>query len=150
MPCHHQGPRQLTRSPGGDAACWSGESTLRPWHQKVWPCPMWWWLAPQKLNAIGGCGCGRSVRKQGQKWTTWTAWQLAWHRYLRQEALRLDPRLYQGLYSLSGKTSYRPISWSLEAARLDVAMVVSLWNLTGTSAAVLPRYLPNFRAIGKV
>ena len=56
----------------------------------------------------------------------------------------------QGLYSLSGKTSYRQISWSLEAARLDVAMVVSLWNLTGTSAAALPRYLPNFRAIGNV
>ena len=55
-----------------------------------------------------------------------------------------------GLYSLSGKTSYRQISWSLEAARLDVAMVVSLWNLTGTSAAALPRYQPNFRAIGKV
>ena len=55
-----------------------------------------------------------------------------------------------GLYSLSGKTSYRQISWSLEAARLDVAMVVSLWNLTSTSAAALPRYLPNFRAIGKV
>ena len=55
-----------------------------------------------------------------------------------------------GLYSLSGKTSYRQISWSLEAARLDVAMVVSLWNLTGTSAASLPRYLPNFTAIGKV
>ena len=33
-----------------------------------------------------------------------------------------------GLYSLSGKTSYRQISWSLEAARLDVAMVVSLWK----------------------
>ena len=55
-----------------------------------------------------------------------------------------------GLYSLSGKTSYRQISWSLEAAGLDVAMVVSLWNLTGTSAAALPRYLPNFRTIGKV
>ena len=55
-----------------------------------------------------------------------------------------------GLYSLSGKTSYCQISWSLEAARLDVAMVVSLWNLTGTSTALLPRYLPNFRAIGKV
>ena len=55
----------------------------------------------------------------------------------------------QGLYSLSGK-SYRQISWSLETARLDVTMVVSLWNLTGTSAAALPRYLPNFRAIGKV
>ena len=59
-------------------------------------------------------------------------------------------RLVQGLYSLSGKTSYRQISWSLEAARLDVAMAVSLWNLTGTSAPLLPRYLPNFRAIGKV
>ena len=54
-----------------------------------------------------------------------------------------------GLYSLSGKTSYHQISWSLEAARLDVAIIVSLWNLTGTSAAALPRYLPNFRAIGK-
>ena len=31
-----------------------------------------------------------------------------------------------GLYSLSGKMSYRQIWWSLEAARLDVAMVVSL------------------------
>ena len=55
-----------------------------------------------------------------------------------------------GLYSLSGKTSYRQISWSHEDARLDVAMVVSLWNLTGTSAAALPRYLSNFRAVGKV
>ena len=54
------------------------------------------------------------------------------------------------IYSLSGKTSYRQISWSLEAARLDGAMVVSLWNSTGTSAAALLRYLPNFRAIEKV
>ena len=56
----------------------------------------------------------------------------------------------QGLYSLSGKTSYRQISWSLEAARLGVIMIVSLWNLTGISAALLPRCLLNFRAIGKV
>ena len=32
----------------------------------------------------------------------------------------------RGLYSLSGKTSYREISWSLEAASLDVIMLVSL------------------------
>ena len=56
----------------------------------------------------------------------------------------------QGLYSLSGKTSYRKISWSLGAARLGVIMIVSLWNLTGISAALLPRCLSNFRAIGKV
>ena len=35
-----------------------------------------------------------------------------------------------GLYSLSGGTSYRQITWSLAAARLDVIMIVSLWNLT--------------------
>ena len=55
-----------------------------------------------------------------------------------------------GLYSLSGKTSYRQISLSLEATRLNVIIVVSLWNLTGTSAAALSMCLLNFRAIGKV
>ena len=56
----------------------------------------------------------------------------------------------QSLYSLSGKTSYRQISWSLEATRLSVIMIVSHWNLTGISAALLPRCLSNFRAIEKV
>ena len=56
----------------------------------------------------------------------------------------------QGLYSLSGKTSYRQISRSLEAARLGVIMIVSFWNLTGIPAALLPRCLSNYRAIGKV
>ena len=55
-----------------------------------------------------------------------------------------------GLYSLSGKTSYRQISWSLEAARLCVIMIVSHWNLTGISAALLPSCLSNCRAIEKV
>ena len=36
----------------------------------------------------------------------------------------------QGFYSVSGKTPYRQFSWSLEAARLDATMVISLWNLT--------------------
>ena len=39
------------------------------------------------------------------------------------------------LYLLSGKTSYRQISQSLKAARLQVIMSVSLWNLTGISSA---------------
>ena len=46
-----------------------------------------------------------------------------------------------GLYSLSGKTSYRQISWSLEATRLGVIIIALLWNLTGSSAAALPRGL---------
>ena len=56
----------------------------------------------------------------------------------------------QGLYSLRGKTSYCQISRSLEAARLDVIIILSLWNVTGISAVLLPRCLSNFRAIGKV
>ena len=56
---------------------------------------------------------------------------------------------FSNLYSPSGKTSYRQIR-SLEAARLDIIMIISLWNLTGISAAPLPRCLSNFKAIGKV
>ena len=52
-----------------------------------------------------------------------------------------------GLYSLSGRTSYCKISRSLEAARFWLRLFQSLCNLTGTSAAVLPRCLSNFRAI---
>ena len=46
--------------------------------------------------------------------------------------------------SISGMTYYRQISWSLEAARFDIVMIVSLWNFTDISAALY------FRAIGKV
>ena len=42
----------------------------------------------------------------------------------------------QGLNSLSDKTSYHQISCSLEAASLDLIMIVSLWNSTGSSAAL--------------
>ena len=47
----------------------------------------------------------------------------------------------------SGWVSYRKISWSIEAARLGFRLFQSLWNLTGISAAVLPRCLSNFRAM---
>ena len=52
----------------------------------------------------------------------------------------------QGLYSLSGKTSYRHISWSLGAARLDVAMVVSQ-RCRGTCqiSERLEKFKPEFR-----
>ena len=62
--------------------------------------------------------------------------RLSLHHVNKEHSHERSP-MTQGLYSLSGKTSYRQISWSIEAARLDVAMVVSLWNLTGTSAAAL-------------
>ena len=55
-----------------------------------------------------------------------------------------------GLYSLSWRSSYRKISWSLEAARSDVIMIFSFCNSAGISAALLPRCLSNFRMIAKV
>ena len=64
------------------------------------------------------------------------------------DAIRLST--FQGLYSLGGKTSYRQMSWSLEAARLDVIVIVSFWKLTGISAAVLTTCMSNCRAIGDI
>ena len=52
-----------------------------------------------------------------------------------------------GPVSISDKTVYRKISWSLEAARFVFRIVRSLWNLTDTSTALLPMCLSNFKAI---
>ena len=51
-----------------------------------------------------------------------------------------------GLYSLNGRTSYRKISWSLDATRLDVTIIVSLWNLTGILAAAMSNSWVNGKA----
>ena len=53
---------------------------------------------------------------------------------------------FLGPVAISEKTSYRKISWSLEATRFVFRIVRSLWNLTGTSAAMLPMCLSNFKA----
>ena len=60
---------------------------------------------------------------------------------VRSAAIALGP------VSISEKTSFRKISLSLETARLVFRIVRSLWNLTGTSAALLPMCLSNFKAI---
>ena len=41
------------------------------------------------------------------------------------------------------------ISQSAKAMRLDVKITAPLWNLAGASAALFPRYLPNFGTIGQ-
>ena len=50
-----------------------------------------------------------------------------------------------GLYSLSGRMSYRMISWSLEATRFRFRIFQSIGNLTGILAATLPSCLSNFK-----
>ena len=57
---------------------------------------------------------------------------------------------FKSTYSLSGKTSYRQISWILQTTRLDFIMIAWFWNVKGISAALLQRCLSNFRAIRKV
>ena len=52
-----------------------------------------------------------------------------------------------GPVSMSDNASYRKISQSLEAARLVFRIERSHWNLTGTSAAVLPMCLSNLKAM---
>ena len=52
-----------------------------------------------------------------------------------------------GLYLLSGRTSYRKISWSFEAAGFRFRFIQSLWNLTGTSAAALSKRLSNVQVV---
>ena len=48
---------------------------------------------------------------------------------------------------ISNKTSYRKISQSLDVTRSVFRIVRSLWNLTGTSAELLPMCLLNFKAM---
>ena len=55
--------------------------------------------------------------------------------------------LAQGLYSLTRRTSYGTISWSLKSARFGYILFRSHWNLTGTSAAALPTCLSYFIAL---
>ena len=44
----------------------------------------------------------------------------------KQNCLLATRSFGKSLYSLSDKPSYRQIAWSLDAARLDVIMIVSL------------------------
>ena len=55
-----------------------------------------------------------------------------------------------GFYSLCDMTSYRKISRSLEAARPGLKSIISLWNLTGVSAAMLLMRRSNFRPLENI
>ena len=78
---------------------------------------------------------------------TWISWIDLFITLMPRKRVRSHGPCRLDLYSLSGRTSYRKISWSLEAARLGFRLFQSFWNLTNTSAAALPRSLSNFRAI---
>ena len=71
----------------------------------------------------------------------WDGYMVAFDPYIVEErrypdTITTDNRL--GPVSTSDKTSYRKISWNLEATRLVDWIILSLWNLTGMSTALLP------------
>ena len=104
---------------------------------------IWWWLSLEFNTAA------RNRYKWDAKWSSYGYGTFSGSIPLLGAVIHHARKrsTNQGLYSLSGKTSYRKISWSLEAARFGFRLFQSLWNLTGTSAAALPRCLSNFRAL---
>ena len=86
----------------------------------------------------------RMLKKQFDHWFWYWDWNIPRWKFHTNV---VPCKHHQGLYSQSGKTSYRKISWSLEAARFGFKLFQLLWNLAGTSAALLPRCLSNFRVI---
>ena len=73
-----------------------------------------------------------------------------YHTNLTRHRIARTLCMLSGMFSHDAdKTSYCKISQSLEAARFVFRIVRSLWNLTDTSAALLPTCLSNFRAIRK-
>ena len=61
--------------------------------------------------------------------------------------LLISSALQGFLYSPNGRSSYRKISWRLDAVRFGFRLFKSLWNLTGSSAAALPSCQSNLRVI---
>ena len=80
--------------------------------------------------------------------------RLSWDRFIFIMGIPILARRHHphwddplGLVLISHTTSYCKISQNLEAARFVFRIVRSLWYLAGTSAALLPISLSNFKAI---
>ena len=127
-----------------------GEFTGPRWipHTKASDAELWCFLICVRINGwVNNLEAGdlrRPLRHYDVRVMQSAALNVATKSLLAQQWLQL------GLYSLNRRTLYRKILWSVEAARFDVIMIVSLWNLTDIFATLLPRYLSNFRAIEKV
>ena len=111
------------------------------------------WIELLTLTKI--CMQRKSRRSRLPIWTSLDVWRKGMHTmpplwfphllplrtHCKPVMLKITCVLYegdlkvQGHYSLSGRTAYRKIPWSIEAARFGFRLSPSLWNLTGASAA---------------
>ena len=62
-------------------------------------------------------------------------------RVYTQMSLVFIGKMNLGPVSVSDKTSYCKISWSLETPTLVVSVIVSLWNLTGFDTFTIRRFI---------
>ena len=75
-------------------------------------------------------------------------WPIGWYVLCRMPLLSIQYFIHKTeVVNILGKTSYRKNSWSLEAVKFGFKLFQWLWNWAGTSAALLPMCLSNFRAI---
>ena len=72
-------------------------------------------------------------------WPNAVQYTMLLHTELQSIMPKIDDDL--GPVSISDKTSYHKIWWSLEVGRWVVWLIALFWNLTGTLAALLPRCL---------
>ena len=133
---------------------------------KIWDCQIWrdcqnWWLHPTEWPASNQgihpfhkwyyphsnfCTSDDMCKNllRSARISPWMTAKWNFHQIWNEGKISLVKRGPWAPFQYPIKTSYCKISWSLKAVRL-----VSLWNLTGTLAALLPRCLSNFRAIGQ-
>ena len=73
-----------------------------------------------------------------------------YHKISRDSFWFVSDCIDHDLNSLNNNASYRKISLSLKAVRLDIIMIASLWNSTGLSAFLPPMCLLIGKKMGKV
>ena len=116
---------------------------------------VWWIFCYCRISCVtpGGVQCDNVSSNMKSIWTLFLWPNIGLHktksRWATIKMAYLTTNRYLGLSLLGGK-SYHRSSGSLEDARFDVLVIVSIWNLTWISTPLLLRCLWNVGAIRKV
>ena len=108
-------------------------------------------LCPEKTDMMDGLYAQNEKKNKKKIAYCWPSSAIHYKGWLNNiftsnDCIVVCSTIHQGLYSLRGRLYYYKMSRSLEAAIFGFILFQSHWNLTGTSAAALPRCLSSFRA----
>ena len=98
----------------------------------IWPPLIVCWLAGTLLNILMSRKSRRFISEMG---------------FIMPLRQHLNTEMARGPISISAQMSYCKILWSLKAMRFVFKIVRSLWNLTGSSVALLSMCLRNFKVM---